>query len=61
MSTKKAITFDGFSDHWIHHSKNINFFNDIWNDNSIKKLGDKIFEARIIPLNKVWPAIPEIN
>ena len=32
-----------------------------WNNHIIHLLGDQIFEARIIPLNKVWPDIPKID
>ena len=61
MSKKKAVTYDGFSDKWIRESKNSKLLMSWWNSESIKWLTDNIFEARLIPLNKVWPKIPNIE
>ena len=58
MSKYKAVTFDGWSDHWFHFTQNSALINNWWNLETIKLLGPKIFEARLIPLNKVWPDIP---
>ena len=37
--------------------KNKKLLRDLWNPQAMEKLKD-IFEARLIPLNKVWPDIP---
>lgn len=29
-----------------------------WNETALRNLGKKIFETRLIPLNKKWPNIP---
>ena len=50
---------DGNSVNWIKNNKNYFIIHDIWNNNSNKKLYPyKTFKARLIPLNKVWPSIP---
>ena len=61
MSKKKAVTYDGFSDKWIRETKNPKLLMNWWNNDSIKWLSDNIFEARLIPLNKVWPKIPTVE
>ena len=55
VSRNKAVSFDGFSDNWIHYTERSYYLKNLWNNQSIKILGEKIFEARVIPLNKVWP------
>ena len=57
MSINKVITLDGISDTWIQETREIKIINDLWNDNNLKVL-NKIFYARLVLLNKVWPDIP---
>jgi len=58
MSTNKAITFDGFSDKWIKNLEQTQLINDVWNKKNLNKIVN-LGEARLIPLNKVWPEIPD--
>ena len=57
-SSNKAETFDFISDKWLRLTKRCDFLGDLWNHNTIQML-EKSFEARLVPLNKVWPAIPK--
>ena len=58
MSKNKGLTNDGWSDNFIRKLKNNKkLLRDLWNPSAKNKLKD-IFEARLIPLNKVWPDIP---
>ena len=57
MSKNKGITFGGISDTWIQETRELQIINDLWNDNNLKVL-NKIFYARLVLLNKVWPDIP---
>ena len=58
MSKNKGLTNDGWSDNFIRKlKKNKKLLRDLWNPSAMEKLKD-IFEARLIPLNKVWPDIP---
>ena len=57
-SQNKGITFDGFSDTWFKQNKNTSLLKNWWNQSLISKLSKLIFEARLIPLNKVYPNIP---
>jgi hypothetical protein len=34
---------------------------DWWNNETIKKIGEDLFEGRLIPLNKKYPNIPRGN
>jgi hypothetical protein len=38
MSTGKAVTFDGFSDKWFHHTKQVDLLTDWWNPQCIEML-----------------------
>jgi hypothetical protein len=57
LNTNRALTFDGFSDHWLRNTKKRKLIGDLWNRRTILALSS-IFEARLCPLNKVWPEIP---
>ena len=58
MSKIKGLTNDGWSDNFNRKlKKNKKLIRDLWNPSAMEKLKD-IFEARLIPLNKVWPDIP---
>ena len=57
LKTNRALTFDGFSDHWLRNTKRRKMIGDLWNRRTILALSS-IFEARLCPLNKVWPEIP---
>jgi len=59
MSKNKAITFDGTIDSFFRNCQKVHLINDWWNEKVIQGLGYKIFEARLIPLNKKWPNIPK--
>ncbi len=59
MSSNKGITSDGFSDNWFRETKRQDLLTNWWNRNLIWTLNNEIFKARLIPLNKVWPAIPK--
>ena len=61
MNVEKGITFDGISDTWIKGTSKINLICDLWNPWTIANLGEKSFEARLIPLNKAYPDIPEAH
>ena len=57
MSKNKGLTGDGFSDNWFANTTHINIINDLWKYDTFKLLPN-IGEAKLIPLNKVWPNIP---
>lgn len=57
MSKNKGVTFDGFSDNWFRKS-NQKFLTNWWNNETISHLFPLSFEARLIPLNKAHPSIP---
>ena len=58
FSYDKAQTFDGFSDKWIRNTERWDLLSDMWNNYTVSKLKDSLI-ARLIPLNKVWPDIPQ--
>ena len=60
LSYNKAITEDGFSDIYLRLPKFWKLFSDLWNPQCMELL-QSIFNARLVPLNKVWPAIPNYN
>jgi len=57
ISSGKGITFDYFSDTWFHTTKRTDLINNLWCTSTFK-LMPNLGESRLIPLNKVWPAIP---
>ncbi|KAM3128064.1 hypothetical protein pb186bvf_019827 [Paramecium bursaria] len=57
MSKGKAIYWDGISDYFIKETKNWRLLNDLWN-NSTLETNRQLARARLVPLNKVYPAIP---
>ena len=59
-SQKKGLTFDGFSDVWLKNTWRFDLLADLWNQTSINQLSHS-FEARLVPLNKVWPDIFQKN
>jgi hypothetical protein len=61
MSKNKAVTFDGFSDNWFKETKSVELLRNWWNPQTIKMLMPLSMEARLIPLNKVYPNLPEIE
>lgn len=61
MSNGKGIVYDGFSDSWIKHCKKFDLLNNLWSNTVIEILGDHLFEARLIPLNKEYPEIPKAD
>jgi hypothetical protein len=52
---------DGFSESWFISTKNLNLINNLWTKEALKSFGYSIFEAKLTPLNKVWPDIPKYN
>jgi hypothetical protein len=61
MSKDKAVTFDGFSDNWFRETKSTELLRNWWNPQTIKMLMPISMEARLIPLNKVYPNLPEVE
>lgn len=61
MSSNKGIVYDGFSDYWIKNCKNPNILNNVWTPKFVNAIGDHLFEARLIPLNKEYPEIPKAD
>jgi hypothetical protein len=57
ISSGKGITFECFSDTWFRETKRIDLIGNLWNRSTFELI-PKIGCARLIPLNKVWPAIP---
>jgi hypothetical protein len=57
MSKNKGMTNDGISDTWLRKTEKWYLINNIWTRDSVAKL-DQIFEARLVPLNKKYPDIP---
>jgi len=57
MSKNKGMTNDGISDTWLRKTEKWYLINNIWTRESVAKL-DQIFEARLVPLNKKYPDIP---
>jgi hypothetical protein len=60
MSTNKGLSYDGFSDHVF---KNITpdvfeAMRNLWTI-PLKEINSQHFDCRLVPLNKVHPAIPE--
>jgi hypothetical protein len=53
ISWGKGITLDGFSDTWMKKTERSDLLADLWNKKAISDLAS-IFEARLIPLKKVW-------
>ncbi|KAL4510197.1 hypothetical protein ABPG72_010390 [Tetrahymena utriculariae] len=58
LSYNKAITYDGFVDEWLKYTKKLILLQNFWNNQTMHALGEKIFQARLIPLNKNYPNIP---
>ena len=58
MSSNKAVTFDGFCDTWIKNTKRLDLLSDLWKKQTFID-NPLIGEARLVPLNKVWPLIPK--
>lgn len=50
--------FDGFVDRWIRDTKRPDLLADLWNNNCLQGLKDT-FRVEMVPLNKVWPSIPQ--
>jgi hypothetical protein len=59
-SQRKGLTFDGFSDVWVKNTQCFDLLADLWNQSSINQLSLS-FEARLVPLNKLWPDIVRKN
>ncbi len=59
-SQRKGLTFDGFLDVWVKNTRRFDLLADLWNQESINQLSLS-FEARLVPLNKVWPDIVRKN
>lgn len=55
INKEKAITLSGFSLEFFITCKKSELLSDWWRREHIAKLYESIFEARLIPLNKVWP------
>lgn len=53
----KGHTFDGFSDVWVRRTERWELLANLWNATALRQLA-RIFEARLVPLNKAWPEIP---
>ena len=60
LSSNRALTEDGFSDAWIRRTQNTALISNLWRKDTILKL-KKSFQARLVPLNKVWPSIPRFD
>lgn len=60
MSYNKSISYDGVSDKFLRTTKNIYLINDLWKQSTIET-NPKCCQARLIPLNKVYPKIPLAN
>ena len=54
MSEKKAETLDSFSDKWIKNTERWELLSNLWNKQNLDLIKSS-FEARLIPINKVWP------
>jgi len=59
LNQNKGITNDGYSDTWLKNTTRRDLICNWWNPTSLKLLGEGIFRARLIPLNKVYPKIPD--
>ncbi len=59
-SYNKALTLDGWSDAWIKKTERWDLLANLWNQESMALLR-KSFEAKLVPLNKVWPDIPKAD
>jgi hypothetical protein len=57
ISSGKGITFEYFSDTWFRETTHIDLIGNLWSRSTFELI-PKIGCARLIPLNKVWPAIP---
>ena len=58
MSYNKGLTDDGYSDTWIRTTPRWDLLRDLWNRKTIESIPE-IFKARLVPLNKKWPDIPQ--
>jgi hypothetical protein len=56
----KGHTPDGFSDIWVRRTERREILSDLWNAPVMRQLA-RIFEARLVPLNKAWPDIPKAD
>ncbi|KAL4506995.1 hypothetical protein ABPG72_001416 [Tetrahymena utriculariae] len=61
LSINKALTFDGYCDVQLKKTKKYNIISNFWNNDTMQKLGSKIFQARLILLNKSYPNIPKAD
>ena len=57
-SANKAESFDFISGRWIKFTQRWDLLFNLWNFEAIQML-ERSFEARLVPLNKVWPDIPK--
>ncbi len=56
----KGLAFDAISDTWMRQTERRDLLADVWRHEAIQALA-RSFEARLIPLNKVWPDIPQAD
>ena len=62
LSSNRALTKDGFSDAWIRRTQNTALISNLWRNYKDTRLKlKKSFQARLVPLNKVWPSIPRFD
>jgi hypothetical protein len=57
LAKNKAITFDGFVEDWFLKTERIDLVSNFWNRETVEA-NRNLGEARLIPLNKVYPDIP---
>ena len=58
MSKGKGLTLDGMSDNWFKECKKVSLINNVWTKDVLREFGS-FGSSRLIPLNKVYPGIPE--
>ena len=57
LGIKQLPTYDGLSENWFLKSNRFDILSNLWNKECIE-LMPNLGEARLIPLNKVYPNIP---
>ncbi len=53
----KALALDAISDTWMRQTQRKDLLCNLWNADALTQMS-RSFEARLVPLNKVWPDIP---
>lgn len=49
---------DGFVDEWLKKAEKKHLLSDLWNNRTLSRMRDT-FKVELVPLNKVWPSIPQ--